>query len=85
MAKNTDNPAPHAGEKDTVNVHDEDTAAKDASSDASKPQGTLRDQVTNMESEGQAQPQRGELPPEERPPVERPSSGRDEADEGEGR
>ena len=40
-----DNPAPHAGEKDTVDVHDEDTAAKDASSDASKPQGTLRDQV----------------------------------------
>jgi hypothetical protein len=85
MAKNTDNPAPHAGEKETVNVHDEDTAAKDAGSDASKPQGTLRDQVTNMESEGQAQPQSGELPPEERPVVERPSSDRDEATEGEGR
>jgi hypothetical protein len=67
MAKNTDNPAPHAGEKETVNVHDEEQAAKDASSDASKPQGTLRDQEKNMESEGQAQPQSGELPPEERP------------------
>ena len=71
MAENTDNPAPHAGEKETVNIHDEEQAAKDASSTASKPQGTLRDQEMNMESEGQAQPQSGELPPEERPEVER--------------
>jgi hypothetical protein len=85
MAIKTDNPAPHAGEKETVNVHDEDQTAKDAIGDTSKPQGTLRDQVTNMESEGQAQPQSGELPPEERPVVERPSSDRDEAEDGEGR
>jgi hypothetical protein len=71
MAENTDNPAPHAGEKETVNIHDEEQAAKDASSTASKPQGTLRDQEKNMESEGQAQPQSGELPPEEPPEVER--------------
>ena len=67
MAKNTDNPAPHAGEKEAVRIHDEDQVANDANSDASKPQGTLRDQEKNMESEGQAQPQSGELPPEDRP------------------
>lgn len=40
---------------------------KDATSPTSKPQGTLRDQVQTMESEGQAQPQADELPPEEHP------------------
>ena len=40
---------------------------KDADRPASKPQGTLHDQVMTMESEGQAQPQADELPPEERP------------------
>jgi hypothetical protein len=85
MATKTDNPAPHAGEKETVNVHDEDQTAKDASGDASKPQGTLRDQVTNMESEGQAQPQSGELPPEDGPVVERQPRKRERADAGEGR
>jgi hypothetical protein len=38
------------------------TPAKDADSPASKPHGTLRDQVTTMEAEGQAQPQADELP-----------------------
>ncbi len=38
---------------------------KDADSVASQPQGTLRDQVQTMESEGQSQPQAGEVPPEE--------------------
>ncbi len=41
--------------------------SKDADRPASKPHGTLHDQVTTMESEGQAQPQADELPPEERP------------------
>ena len=76
MTQKTVNPAPHAGEKDTSGVHDEkpappspdgDAAAKDATSPASKPQGTLQDQIKTMESEGQAQPQSDELPPEERP------------------
>jgi hypothetical protein len=40
-------------------------APKDANSPASKPQGTLQDQVTTMESEGQAQPQEGDRTPEE--------------------
>ena len=48
---------------------DGDAHAKDATSTASKPQGTLQDQVKTMESEGQAQPQSDELPPEERPKV----------------
>ena len=50
---------------------------KDASSPASKPQGTLRDQVQTMESEGQSQPQADELPPEEHgkgiPPLPEPN------------
>ena len=37
---------------------------KDADSPAAKPHGTLKDQVSTMEGEGQAQPQAGELPPE---------------------
>ena len=40
-------------------------APKDAVSPASKPQGILQDQVKTMESEGQAQPQEGDLTPEE--------------------
>ena len=63
MTQNTVNPAPHAGEKDPSGVHD----GKDATSTASKPQGTLQDQIKTMESEGQAQPQSDELPPEEQP------------------
>jgi hypothetical protein len=61
----TDQPAPHAGEieKATGQL----ATPKDADSPASKPQGTLHDQVTTMESEGQAQPQADEVPPEERP------------------
>jgi hypothetical protein len=43
------------------------TSAKDADSPASKPQGTLRDQVSTMESEGQAQPQADELPADQEP------------------
>ena len=82
MTQNTVNPAPHAGEKDTSSVHGGkaappspggDAHAEDATSTASKPQGTLQDQVQTMESEGQAQPQSDELPPEERPKAERPS------------
>ena len=50
---------------------------KDATSPASKPQGTLSDQVQTMESEGQSQPQAGELPPEEHgkgiPPLPEPN------------
>lgn len=50
---------------------------KDATSTASKPQGTLRDQVQTMESEGQSQPQSDEVPPEEHgkgiPPLPEPN------------
>lgn len=65
----TDQPAPHAGEKEKSAGPDRHRAPqatpKDAASPASKPQGTLDDQVTTMESEGQAQPQQGDLLPEE--------------------
>ena len=65
----TDQPAPHAGEKEKPAGPDGNRAPqatpKDADSPASKPQGTLQDQVTTMESEGQAQPQAGDLTPEE--------------------
>ena len=64
----TDPPAPHAGEKEKAVDPDGNRAhqaAKDAASPASKPQGTLEDQVKTMESEGQAQPQEGDLTPEE--------------------
>jgi len=69
----TDQPAPHAGEKEKAAGQDGQekppaaTKPKDATSPASKPQGTLADQVKTMESEGQAQPQADEVPPEERP------------------
>jgi len=65
-----------AREKDDAAAQNEQTATlvagphepapevKDADSPASKPQGTLRDQVTTMESEGQAQPQSDDQPPE---------------------
>ena len=39
--------------------------ANDADSPGSKPPGTLEDQVKTMKSEGQAQPQKGDLTPEE--------------------
>jgi hypothetical protein len=65
----TDQPAPHAGEKEKAAGPDGNRAPqgapKDAVSPASKPQGTLEDQVKTMESEGQAQPQEGDLTPEE--------------------
>ena len=88
MTQNTVNPAPHAGEKDTSGVHsgkpvkpspDGDADAKDATSTASKPQGTLQDQIKTMESEGQAQPQSDELPPEERPKGKGPGGRTDTA------
>lgn len=60
--KKTDQPPPPAGEREKPTGQD-----RQADSPASKPQGTLRDQITTMESEGQAQPQADELPPEERP------------------
>jgi hypothetical protein len=72
----TDQPAPHAGEVEKAAGQDGQlkrpaavggSTPKDADRPASKPQGTLGDQVTTMESEGQAQPQSDELPPEERP------------------
>ena len=69
---NRDQPAPQAGERATAAGQDGQTkphtsTAKDAERPASKPQGTLHDQVKTMESEGQAQPQADEVPPEERP------------------
>jgi hypothetical protein len=64
----TDQPAPHAGKKNKAH-----TSPKDADSPASKPQGTLRDQVQTMESEGQAQPQEGDFTPEE---LDDPTAGR---------
>lgn len=39
---------------------------KDADRPEAKPHGTLKDQVSAMEGEGQAQPQADEVPPEER-------------------
>lgn len=50
--------APDLDQADTLKV-------KDATSTASKPQATLADQVSTMESEGQAQPQAGDLDAEE--------------------
>jgi hypothetical protein len=64
----TDQPAPHAGEKEAAGPARDrapQAAPKDADRPASKPQGTLQDQVKTMESEGQAQPQEGDLTPEE--------------------
>jgi hypothetical protein len=65
----TDQPAPHAGEKEKAAGVDPARATQpsphDAVSTASKPQGTLRDQEQTMEAEGQAQPQEGDLTPEE--------------------
>jgi hypothetical protein len=64
----TDQTAPRAGEKEKPAGPDGNPAPqapKDADSPASKPQGTLQDQVKTMESEGQAQPQEGDLTPEE--------------------
>ena len=75
--KKTDQPAPHAGEREKAAGQDWQArrpaavgggaTPKDADRPASKPQGTLHDQVKTMESEGQAQPQADELPPEARP------------------
>jgi hypothetical protein len=68
--KKSDQPAPHAGER-------EKATGQDDVRPAAKPQGTLHDQVKTMESEGQAQPQADEVPPEERvgkgiPPLPEP-------------
>lgn len=60
--KKSDQPTPHAGEREKASGQD-----GQADRPASKPQGTLYDQIKTMESEGQAQPQADELPPEERP------------------
>jgi hypothetical protein len=64
-----DQPAPHAEEKGETAARDgkgaPHAAPKDAEIPASKPQGTLEDQVQTMASEGQAQPQEGDLTPEE--------------------
>jgi hypothetical protein len=74
--KKTDQPAPHAGEREKAAGQDgqskrpvaaSGSTPKDADRPASKPQGTLHDQVKTMESEGQGQPQADELPPEQRP------------------
>lgn len=65
----TDHPAPHAGEKEKGAGVDEQATPlptpKDADSPRSKPHGTLKDQEQTMESEGQAQPQDGDLTPDE--------------------
>jgi hypothetical protein len=66
MSNETNNPAPHAGEKEVKRRKDGQTPgmaqppsqgerSKDPENPASKPQGTTADQVANMESEGQAQ------------------------------
>lgn len=80
MAHRDDNRGTHADEKEAGVAQDGQTAtlvagghepdapqAKDADSPASKPQGTLRDQVSTMESEGQAQPQADDVPPDDAP------------------
>ena len=80
MAHRDDNRGTHADEKEAGVAQNGQTAtlvaaghepevapAKDADSPASKPQGTLRDQVTTMESEGQAQPQADELAADHEP------------------
>lgn len=65
----TDQPAPHAGEKEKGAGVDGKRPTQpvpgDAASPTSKPQGTLRDQEATMEAEGQAQPQEGDRPPED--------------------
>lgn len=69
MDTRTDQPAPHAGEKEKGAGVDEHSTPqlkpKDAKSPASKPHGTLFDQEQTMEAEGQAQPQEGDRTPEE--------------------
>ena len=80
----TDQPAPHAGEREKTSgqpgkAMPPDPPPKDADSPASKPQGSLHDQVKTMESEGQAQPQADEVAPEERaekgiPPLPEPKA-----------
>jgi len=69
--KKTDQPAPHAGEREEAAGQGMENARpptpKDADRPASKPQGTLQDQIKTMESEGQAQPQAGDLHPQEHP------------------
>ena len=39
-----------------------DAEVKDADNPAAKPQGSTKDQIANMEAEGQAQPQADERP-----------------------
>lgn len=80
MAHRDDNRGTHTDDKEAGVAQNGQTAtlvagghepgiapAKDADSPASKPQGTLRDQVTTMEAEGQAQPQADELPADQAP------------------
>jgi hypothetical protein len=68
----SDQPEPSTGERTQTTRQDgkskpQPSTPKDADRPAAKPQGTLHDQVKTMESEGQAQPQADEVPPEERP------------------
>lgn len=64
--------SPHDGNKDTTRTQSgqaqtpaaAEPEVKDADRPAAKPQGSLRDQVATMESEGQAQPQADEVPPD---------------------
>ena len=65
----TDQPASHPGKPEKTAAPDVTASSrrrpKDPAGPASKPQGTLEDQVKTMESEGQAQPQEGDRTPEE--------------------
>jgi hypothetical protein len=49
------------GQPDTQPEH-RDAEVKDADNPAAKPQGSTKDQIANMEAEGQAQPQADERP-----------------------
>jgi hypothetical protein len=86
----TARPTPHAAEREEGARQDGEAMppqaldrrpgvgleAKHAESIAAKPQSALRDQVTHMESAGDAQPQAGDVTHEERErqgvPVEKP-------------
>lgn len=81
MTNKTDDPRPDSSTTEAEYLQDtplvplpgvkpedaENTEAKpkDADRPEAKPHGTLKDQINTMEGEGQAQPQAGELPPEE--------------------
>lgn len=56
---------PHGDpEKRHIAAESEAELVSDPKNPASKPQGTLQDQVQNMENEGQAQDSSPELPPD---------------------